>query len=514
MTPSKRRANALAVVDLGSNAVRLQIAQVAPDGRALVLAEDRAAVRLGEQVFRTGRLSAAAIARTAVAMERFAKLAERAGARSVRAVATSAVREASNRAALVRTIRERTAIGLEVISGAEEARLVCLGVLQGESSSERSLILDIGGGSTEIISARGEEPESASSVPLGSVRLTEFFVQSDPVARKEVKLVEEAVQDGLGQIDPLLVGRHRRIIGAAGTTGAVAELARKFAGSDEAVSMPVSYAQVRRVLERLRTSTARQRRKWGVDEQRSDIIYAGAAITEGVMRRLRTDEMETTQRGLRDGLMADLIRRTVRRRGAHLHQESAVLDGLRAFGRRCAYREEHAEQVALLSLSLFDQLPDLHGLGEEERAILHAAAMLHDVGAFVSYNRHHKHSYYLLYHADLPGYTDRERELIATIARYHRRSSPKESHEEFQRLTPDERAVVRTLAAILRVADGLDRGHRRHVRSVTARQWGKGVHIDVKAERGSDLEIWSAGQKADLLAEIAGGPVRVRLQER
>jgi exopolyphosphatase/guanosine-5'-triphosphate,3'-diphosphate pyrophosphatase len=343
--------------------------------------------------------------------------------------------------------------------------------------------------------------------------LTEFFVQNDPVSRKEVKLVEEAVQDGLGQIDPLLVGRHRRIIGAAGTTGAVAELARKFAGSDEAVSVPVSYAQVRRVLERLRTSTARQRRKWDVDEQRSDIIYAGAAITEGVMRRLRTDELEITQRGLRDGLMADLIRRNVRRRGAHLHQESAVLDGLRAFGRRCAYREEHAEQVTLLSLSLFDQLPDLHGLGEEERAILHAAAMLHDVGAFVSYNRHHKHSYYLLYHADLPGYTDRERELIATIARYHRRSSPKESHEEFQRLSPDERTVVRTLAAILRVADGLDRGHRRHVRSVTARQWGKGVRIDVKAERGSDLEIWSAGQKADLLAEIAGGPVRVRLQE-
>jgi exopolyphosphatase/guanosine-5'-triphosphate,3'-diphosphate pyrophosphatase len=353
-------------------------------------------------VFRTGRLAAAAMTRTTAAMERFAKLAERAGARTVRAVATSAVREASNRAALVRNIRERTGIGLEVISGAEEARLVCLGVLQGEPPAARSLILDIGGGSTEIISARGEEPETASSIPLGSVRLSEFFVESDPVSRKEVKLVEESVQDGLGQIDPLLIGRHRRIIGAAGTTGAVAQLARRFAGNDDAGSLPVSYAQVRRVLERLRTSTARQRRKWGVDEQRSDIIYAGTAICEGVMRRLRVEELEITQRGLRDGLMADLIRRTVRPRGAHLHQESAVLDGLRAFGRRCAYREEHAEQVAHLSLSLFDQLPDLHRLGEEERALLHAAAMLHDVGAFVSYNRHHKHSYYLLYHADLP----------------------------------------------------------------------------------------------------------------
>jgi exopolyphosphatase/guanosine-5'-triphosphate,3'-diphosphate pyrophosphatase len=511
---SKRRGSVLAVVDLGSNAVRLQIAQVAPTGRAQVLAEDRAAVRLGEQVFRTGRLAAPAIARTAVAMERFAKLAERAGARTVRAVATSAVREASNRGTLVRTIRERTGIGLEVISGAEEARLVCLGVLQGEPPSERSLLLDIGGGSTEIISARGEEPDSAASVPIGSVRLTEFFVQNDPVAGKEAKLIEEAVQDGLGQVDSLLIGRHRSIIGAAGTAGAVAQLARRFAGNEEAGSVPVSYSQVRKVLERLRTSTARDRRKWGVDEQRNDIVYAGSAICEGVMRRLRVDQLAITQRGLRDGLMADLIRRTVRPRGAHLHQEGAVLDGLRAFGRRCAYREEHAEQVAQLSLSLFDQLPELHRLGEEERAILHAAAMLHDVGAFVSYNRHHKHSYYLLYHADLPGYTDRERELIATIARYHRRSSPKDRHEEFQRLTPRERSVVRSLAALLRVADGLDRGHRRHIRSVAARQQAKGVHIDVTAERGSDLEVWSARQKADLLEEIAGGPVRIRLVER
>ena len=507
------RGSVLAVVDVGSNAMRLQIAQVTPDGHAQVLAEDRAAVRPGEQVFRTGRLSSAAIDRTAVAMERFGKLAERAGAQTVRAVATSAVREASNRAVLVRTIRERAGIGLEVISGAEEARLVCLGVLQGEASSQRSLILDIGGGSTEVISARGEEPYSATSVPLGTVRLTEFFVQSDPVASKEAKLIDEAVQDGLGQVDPVLIGRHRSIIGAAGTTGAVAQLARRFAGNDGAGSVPVTYAQVRRVLERLRSSTARDRRKWGVDDQRSDIIYAGSAICEGVMRRLRVDQLAITNRGLRDGLMADLIRRTVRPRGAHLHQESTVLDGLRAFGRRCAYREEHAEQVAQLSLSLFDQLSDLHGLGEEERAILHAAAMLHDVGAFVSYNRHHKHSYYLLYHADLPGYTDRERELIATIARYHRRSAPKEGHEEFQRLTPRERTVVRKLAAILRVADGLDRGHRRHVRSVTARQQGKGVNIEVNAEKGSDLEVWSANQKADLLEEIAGGSVRIKLME-
>ena len=511
MTP--RKGATLAVVDLGSNAVRLQIASVDARGHTNVLAEDRAAVRLGEQVFKTGRLSASAIARTAVALARFAKLAQRAGAEEVRAVATSAVREASNRAALIRTVKNHAGISLEVISGAEEARLVCLGVLQGEPTAERSLILDIGGGSTEIISARGEEPESSWSLQLGSVRLTEMFVESDPPSRKQTRLVDEAVQDALQQVDPLLIGKHKRIIGAAGTTGAVAQLARALSGREPISSLPVNAEQVRRVVERLRTATARERKKLGVDDQRSDIIFAGAAITEGVMRRLRVDELQITSRGLRDGVMADLVRRVVRPRGTHLHQESVVLDGLRAFGRRCGYREEHAEQVAQLSLSLFDQTRELHRLGEEERSLLHAAAMLHDVGAFVSYNRHHKHSYYLLYHADLPGFTDREREIVATIARYHRRGLPKDRHEEFQRLTPEERIVVRRLAALLRVADGLDRGHRRHVRSLNVSRRGMGLQIDVVAEENSELEVWSAKQKADLLEEVCGGEVRIRQVE-
>ena len=502
-----RRGTILAVVDLGSNAVRLQIAHASASGQTSVLAEDRAAVRLGEQVFRTGRLSAASIARTAIALERFAKLAQRAGAAEVRAVATSAVREASNRTQLIRTVRAHTGIRIEVISGAEEARLVTLGVLQGEPQSERSLILDIGGGSTEIISARGEEPESSWSMQLGSVRLTEFFVGSDPIARKEIKLVEEAVQDAVEQIDPLLVGKFKRLVGAAGTTGAVAQLARKLAGREPASSLPVTYEQVRRVLLRLRTTTVKERKKLGVDEQRADIIYAGTAILEGVMRKLRVEELLVTSRGLRDGLMADLVRRVVRPPGARLHQESVVLDGLRAFGKRCGYREDHAQ----LSLALFDQTRELHRLGEEERSLLHAAAMLHDVGAFVSYNRHHKHSYYLLYHADLPGFTDRERELIATIARYHRRSSPKDRHSEFQRLMPEERIVVRRLAALLRVADGLDRGHRRHVRSIKVQRRGARVHIDVTAEQGSELEVWSAKQKADLFEEVFACETRIEL---
>ncbi|TMB33680.1 MAG: Ppx/GppA family phosphatase [Deltaproteobacteria bacterium] len=500
----------LAVVDLGSNAVRLQVASAQPDGTLEVRAEDRAAVRLGAQVFRTGRLSSESISGCAGALVRFAKLAQTAGATHVRAVATSAVREASNRDELLRAARSRAGIDIEVISGAEEARLVCLGVFQGTSASDRSLLIDIGGGSTEIISAHGEEPEHAFSLQLGSVRLSEFFVEHDPISRREAQLIEEAVEDAVLQIDPVLIGKHRRIIGAAGTTGAVAALAQSMSGTPGG-SRPVSHAEVRAVLDKLRSADLKKRKKLGVDPSRIDVIYAGTAILEGVMRKLRVEEMQVTTRGLRDGLMADLVRREVRPPAAGLHEENAVLEGLRAFGRRCGYREPHAEQVAQLSLALFDQLRPMHRLGAEERGLLHAAALLHDVGTFVSYNRHHKHGYYLLFYADLPGFTDRERELIATIARYHRRSVPKDRHEVFQLLTPAERVVVRGLAAILRVADGLDRGHRRQVRRLEVSRRAPGMRIDVWAEKGADLEVWSAQQKSDLLAEVCGGPVRFRL---
>lgn len=514
------RGKVLAVVDVGSNSVRLQIAQIHPDGSAAILAEDRAAVRLGEQVFRTGRLAIDAIGRCGAALARFAELSRRAGAQVIRAVATSAVREASNRNALVRNVRQQAGLELEVISGAEEARLICLGVLQGTGSGEGRLLCDIGGGSTEIIAARGEEPLSAWSLPLGSVRLTEFFIKSDPISRREARLVDEAVQEALGGVDTLLVGKFKRLVGSAGTISAVVALARRLAGVSALPSerLPIgggraTHAEVTAVLDALRTTTVKQRRKLGVEDHRADILYAGTAILDGVMRRLRVEELEITNRGLRDGLMADLVRRVVKPPAAGLHQEVVVLEGLRAFGRRCGYREDHAEQVAQLSLSLFDQTRAMHGLGDEERALLQAAAILHDVGTFVSYNRHHKHSYYLVYHADLPGFTDRERELIATIARYHRRSPPKDRHELFQVLTPQERIVVRRLAALLRVADGLDRGHRRNVRAVHVDgAGGRGLRIEVVAGAEAELEVWSAQQKADLLAEVCGGPITIRLR--
>ena len=260
MSTLRGKGATLAVVDVGSNSVRLQIAQAAADGSIQVLSEDRAPVRMGEQVFRTGRLAPEVIARAAAALARFAEIARQAGAVKVRAVATSAVREASNRQLLLRHVRQQAGIELEVISGAEEARLICLGVLQGAPPGERRLICDIGGGSTEISSARGEEPEASYSLPLGSVRLTEFFVKSDPISRKEARLVDESVQDALNEVDPLLVGKFKRLMGSAGTISAVTALARRIS-SPSTISPTVKPGLVTNGTNNFSSSLAEDRRR-------------------------------------------------------------------------------------------------------------------------------------------------------------------------------------------------------------------------------------------------------------
>lgn len=499
----------LAVIDVGSNSMRMQVAKARPDGSYAVIAEERAAVRLGTDVFRTGHLAERAIDRCAEAMRRFAAVARRHGASQVRAVATSAVREASNRAPLLAKVKKASGLRLEVISGAEEARLICLGVAQGTPREKELLLIDIGGGSTELTATQGDQAVSSVSLPLGAVRLTELFVTHDPPTKKEQDLVAEAVRGAMSGVPPLFVGRFKRALGSAGTIGAVVGLAQ--GGPRGPRLKPVAASKVRAVRKLAGRLTSKQRAQL-TDPHRADILFAGAAILEGILTHLRVDEIEATSRGLRDGLMADLVQRTVAPRGG-FNTNVAVREGLRAFGRKCQYREDHAEQVAWLAREIFDQTEKLHGLGPDARALLDAAALLHDIGNFVSYNRHHKHAYYLIYWGDLPGFTDREREIIANVARYHRRSPPSPSHSPFAALAPDEQQLVTRLAAILRIAEALDRGHQRHVARLTLRIVKKKILFDAEVQADSDLELFSANERADLFRAVFGVKTEFRAKE-
>ena len=511
-TESKRAPElTIAAIDLGSNAVRLTIGRSRPGRVIEVLCDEREPARLGHEVFRTGELSEDARSRVLEALARFASIIKRFRPDFVRVVATSALREASNYDVFVRTVKARTGLEIDVISGGEEARLLCLGALGPSPNPDRAqMVIDVGGGSTEVAVAKGDEVVRAKSLPLGTVRLTEVFLKHDPARKKEVKLLRAYVREILkARLEKDLIRSFRTSIACAGTAGAVATMIR---GEDGPVaSTPrVTASEVRDLLRELsRTSAAERARRPGVDPSRADVIVAGVAILDGLMDYLELEELEISRRGIRDGVVID----SLRRHGLWdaTDPDQALFDAAEALGRRCGFDYGHAQQVKRLSLKLFDALAPRvveTGARSEEgvaaRRVLAVAALLHDIGVFVSYAKHHKHSAYLIANAEIPGLTETEKMLAANVARYHRRAHPRDRHPEFVALAASQRSLVRKLAALVRLADGLDRTHDGRVKDISIRARKDRVEMRVSAAKDLELELWAVRQKAALFREAFG----------
>jgi exopolyphosphatase/guanosine-5'-triphosphate,3'-diphosphate pyrophosphatase len=481
------RAPILAAIDVGTNAVRLEIAQLHADGSLETLLQERAAIRPGEGVFSTGLISREVAQRLLPTLRRFAALCRRDGA-TVRAVATSAIREARNGLEIVRRVRKETGLDLEVVSGREEARLICLGVLQGKPPKTRSLVLDIGGGSTEVASARGEEPTDLWSVALGAVRLTEMFSLAGKVDDAQLGLVRSYVAEKLRESLPTRVARPAVAMGSSGTINAVVSFASK--------GRTATRKEIARSVEVLASLTIEERRR-RFDPRRAEVIIAGAVILESLVRHLGVDAVQSVDTGLRNGLLVDLVRRAAERRDDHTAAEAA-----RALGRQFGFDEPHAVQVGALSTTLFEDLAALHGLPFTARRVLEAAALLHDVGNAVSHQRHHKHTFYLVANADVPGFSDRERLLVATVARYHRRSTPHAKRPDLADFTPGELSLVRRLSALLRIANTLDASHQQPVRSIRAEARGPVVRLHLRLRGPADLELWEVEREAQFFREV------------
>lgn len=478
----------LAAIDVGTNAVRMEIARLLPDGTLETLHQERDPVRPGEGVFETGSMPRPVIDRLASVLRRYAALCRRDGAR-VRAVATSALREARNQADVLRRIRRETGLELEVVSGREEARLVCLGVLRGQPPGRRSLVLDIGGGSTEVATALGEEPDALYSVGLGAVRLTELFDASSRMRKPRLMAMRAFADEAFREALPARFPHPRAAFGSSGTIGAVVGFAAREGGRQ------VAYREVRRAAGELARMSLQERRRH-FDPRRAEIVAAGAVILEGAMRHLRLASVAAVDTGLRNGVLVDLVRRAAARED-HTAAEAAL-----ALGRRLGFDEEHAVQVGALAVTLFEDLAPLHRLPTAARRVLEAAAVLHDVGTAVSFHRHHKHTAYLVAHADLPGLDERERALAALVARFHRRSLPERDRGDLSHLSGADLMVLRKLAALLRLANALDASHQRAVRSLAAEARDGKVVLRVRARGPLDLEIWDLGREAALFRQV------------
>ncbi len=480
----------LGAIDVGTNAVRLELALPLPDGSFDLVHSERDPVRPGEGVFLTGRMPREVEARLVATLRRYAALCRRHGAR-VRAVATSAVREAKNGPDVVARVRASAGLDLEVISGKEEARLIALGVLRGQPPRARNLVVDIGGGSTEIAVAVGEHPTVLHSVAIGSVRLTETFDSTGRVPRKRLALMRSFAAEAFQRSLPRFA-HPGRALGSSGTIGSIVAFAA------EGGRRVVTRKRIRRAVDDLAAMSLDERRR-AFDARRGEIVVAGAVVLEALMDTLRLESIASVDTGLRQGLLVDMLERE--RRAA---PDPSTGEAARALGRRFGFDEAHADKVASIALSLFDDLAGLHGLPASARPILEAAALLHDVGSAVSYSKHHKHTFYLVANGDIPGFSDRERQLVALVARYHRRSPPDRDRPDLAPLPPAEFRMVRKLATLLRLADSCDRSHHQAVRGVRASLSGGAVRLALRARGPIELEVWDADREGPLFRKVFG----------
>ena len=510
----------VAAIDIGTNSVHLVIARRTASGTPEILTREKAPVRLGSGGRDMKRLAPEAIERAVDALGRFRRIAEAHDAEVV-AVATSAVREAENQSDFIAAARDDAGVNVNVISGVEEARLIHLGALGAVPAAERRhLVIDIGGGSTEFVVGHGTAPELVRSLKLGHIRLTDRFFEDGRVTTKAVEECRKYVRSFLAPLAREISDVGFEVaIGCSGTIENLARMAAIDAGGavrtvDNLVLERTGLRAItRRLLEAEDLET--RARTAGLDAHRADVIVGGAILLHQIFKRLRIEEMVVSPAALREGVVLDQIRRRSGHDDAFHHLGDLRRTSVEAVAQRYEEDLTHAQHATDLSLQLFDALTPNHGYGDAEREVLEAAGMVHNVGRFVAHAAHHKHSYYLIRHSEhLVGFNEHEIEVIAQVARYHRKSNPRTKHPEFAALDDADRQRVRVLAGILRIAIGLDRTYRRVVEGVTV-CLDDALTIALSVTSGADveLEIFTARERAGLLELALGRRVEFVIAE-
>ncbi|MFY9779283.1 MAG: Ppx/GppA phosphatase family protein [Candidatus Baltobacteraceae bacterium] len=505
----------LGAIDVGTNSIHLIVVELDPRfGTSRTILKAREMVRLGGGVaLARGQLSKKAVQRGVAAIAKFAAAARAAGASDIRAVATSAVREASNREEFLAAARAAGGVTVEVLGETEEARLIHLGVSRGFPLGDRvACIFDIGGGSTEFIVADEERPFFLHSVRLGSLRLYEQYLRDEDARSPRYGAMEKHIRSLL---HPLLERmqdyRFDTLIGTSGTVMGLAALDRARAGAP--AQRVHGYVLRRERLRELQSvmlplSAAERRKLPGMNPRRSDIIVAGNAIVLAVMDGLERDELVVSERALREGLVVDYLERNIavaRRLG---DEQTRRFDAAHELAKRFGEGGAHENHVAALALLLFDRLAPLHRFEPAERDVLFAAALLHDVGRAIAASAHHKHGAYIVRNAGLRGWRPDELELIAILVRYHRKSLPKPTHPEWAAASTALRAKIMVLGGILRLADGLDVRRLGVVSGFDVALSPGRIEIALRASQDVTPEVDSARFKADMLEralEVAVG---------
>jgi exopolyphosphatase / guanosine-5'-triphosphate,3'-diphosphate pyrophosphatase len=510
----------IAAIDLGSNSIHMVIVQVSATGAFEVLDREKEMVRLGAVTLSRGRLTAAAMRRGLLALGKYKRITEAHRVDKIIARATSAIREAANGEDYVEEIGKATGIWPKIIPGEEEGRLIYLAALHSiHLDKSRALLLDIGGGSVELVVGAGTDIDFSVSEKLGSLRMTERFVNSDPLSSRDEKRLVEHVETAMGpHAERARASGFDAAIGTSGTILALGTMAYQMDTGRRPETLhhlTVQADAVHALRKRLVGSRLKARLKLpGMDQARADIIVAGAVVLDTLLRQVGAKELTLCEWALREGILVDYIQSHAKR----LAQAEAYPDVRRRsvidLAERCQYDERHAGHVRSLALGLFDATQGRHGLGPGERALLEYASLLHGVGHLISHQNPHKHTYYLIKSRNLHGFRPDEVEILASVARYYRRGRPQKKRRGFGNLPRAARKTVRVLAGLLRLADALDRSHRQIVSSVTATERAGTLRVRLVAKGDADLEVWGAQRAVDLLEEALALRVRVSGPER
>jgi len=517
----EKTAPKIAAIDVGTNSFHLIIVSVDHRGILQVHYREKESVRLGCCAKDMKTLMPDAMERGVVALNRFALLANAEQA-EISAVATSAVREAENKDDFLKKVKKATGIDIEVISGAEEGRLIYLGAIHAlPVENLKTLVIDIGGGSTETAIGYQGEIKYVHSEKIGAIRLTEGYFKNGIASPENVAACREFIK---GVWSPtmkrLIETGFETVVGTSGTILNLAIMAlseKKEILPEEVNGLNVSRDDMLKIIEKVISIQTPEERKMlpGIDEYRADIIVGGALIIEHAIKSLNIQNILISSYALREGIVYNTIQKNEAR--IEHHQLSHLrYETIQNICKRYNVLMPHSEHVKNISLSIFDELQWIHGLSFVEREWLEAAALLHDVGFYISTDLHHKHSFYLISHCDMPGFTKDESEIIANIARYHRKSHPTNKHSNFKKLPNDKKKIVKVLGGILRIAEGIDRRQLMVIKDIKIQTIGKNITISLIPEVKTgypDIELWGADRRKTLLEEALGMTISFDVKE-
>jgi exopolyphosphatase/guanosine-5'-triphosphate,3'-diphosphate pyrophosphatase len=503
----------LAAIDIGTNSLHMIVVRVRADLSFEVIDREKEMVRLGAGGLDGRALTPEAMHTALQVMSKFRRLADSHGVDEIIAVATSATREAQNGSDFLKRIVEETGIRARVISGTEEARLIHQAAAYGVGlTSDVAVVIDIGGGSVEVTRGAGPAMETGKSFKLGVIRLTERFVKSDPLSPRDERKLNRFIDDEIGKyLGQIVKQGFDRVVGTSGTIQSIGAVAVADRSSSTSLrNRRISAKQLRRARKQIVARDLQGRLKIpGLEPRRADLAVAGSILLDAIVRRLGAGDVTLCDLSLREGLILDYIARH-RREIAQIDRYPDVRRrSVFELAERCNYWPEHAQQVAKLATLLFDQTRGIHGLTDREREWLEYAALLHDVGVHISYERHHKHSYYLIKNGDLRGFEPEEIEIIGLIARYHRQAAPKRRHEHYRDFKRKRRKTIRTLAGILRLAESLDRSHSQPVSGLEVHDRGDDGLLQLRATGDAELELWAATRHAAEFERLIGKPLLV-----